>query len=80
MAIEHRSAVALLSWAKTVYTAEDLAGVLASTSICFDLSVFELFCSVNLRRQGDPGKETRWSSLPCLLTLGSHSSTRFPRP
>ena len=44
VAIEHRSALALLSWAKTVYTAEDLARILASTSICFDLSVFELFC------------------------------------
>jgi amino acid adenylation domain-containing protein len=43
VAIEHRSAVALLSWAHTVFTPEDMAGVLASTSICFDLSVFELF-------------------------------------
>ena len=41
--IEHRSAVAFLSWAHDVFTDEDLAGVLASTSICFDLSVFELF-------------------------------------
>ena len=43
VSIEHRSAVALLSWARTVFTPEDMAGVLASTSICFDLSVFELF-------------------------------------
>ncbi len=43
VAIEHRSAVALLSWAHTVFTPEDMTGVLASTSICFDLSVFELF-------------------------------------
>ncbi|HEX2090801.1 MAG TPA: AMP-binding protein, partial [Longimicrobiaceae bacterium] len=43
VAIEHGSAVALLSWAAGVYSAEDLSGVLASTSICFDLSVFELF-------------------------------------
>jgi acyl-coenzyme A synthetase/AMP-(fatty) acid ligase/acyl carrier protein len=48
--IEHRSAVALVSWAHTVFSAEDLAGVLASTSICFDLSVFELF--VPLSRGG----------------------------
>jgi non-ribosomal peptide synthetase component F len=32
-----------LYWAKEVFTTEHLAGVLASTSICFDLSVFELF-------------------------------------
>jgi amino acid adenylation domain-containing protein len=43
VAIEHRSAVALVHWARGVYPAEELAGVLASTSICFDLSVFELF-------------------------------------
>jgi amino acid adenylation domain-containing protein len=41
--IAHGSAVALLHWAKTVFAPEDLAGVLASSSICFDLSVFELF-------------------------------------
>ncbi|HEX8430582.1 MAG TPA: amino acid adenylation domain-containing protein, partial [Longimicrobium sp.] len=43
VAIEHESAVALLSWAAGVYTAEELSGVLASTSIAFDLSVFEIF-------------------------------------
>ncbi|HEX2090823.1 MAG TPA: AMP-binding protein, partial [Longimicrobiaceae bacterium] len=43
VAIEHGSTVALLSWAAGVYSAEELSGVLASTSICFDLSVFELF-------------------------------------
>jgi amino acid adenylation domain-containing protein len=43
VAIEHRSAVALLSWAGSVFDAEQLSGVLASTSICFDLSIFEIF-------------------------------------
>lgn len=43
VAIEHHSAVVLLTWAKEVFTSESLSGVLASTSICFDLSVFELF-------------------------------------
>ncbi|RAL26258.1 amino acid adenylation domain-containing protein [Thermoflavimicrobium daqui] len=41
--IEHRSVVALLMWASQVYSAEELQGVLASTSVCFDLSVFEMF-------------------------------------
>lgn len=41
--IEHRNAVAFLSWAQTVFTPEELEGVFASTSICFDLSVFEIF-------------------------------------
>ncbi|HEX5715932.1 MAG TPA: amino acid adenylation domain-containing protein [Thermoanaerobaculia bacterium] len=43
VAIEHASAVALVRWAREVFPPEDLAGVLASTSIAFDLSVFELF-------------------------------------
>jgi len=43
VAIEHHSSVALLYWALGVFTPKQLAGVLASTSICFDLSVFELF-------------------------------------
>lgn len=43
VAIEHRSTAALLRWAGSVFDAEALAGVLASTSLCFDLSVFELF-------------------------------------
>ncbi|HEX9936026.1 MAG TPA: AMP-binding protein, partial [Longimicrobium sp.] len=43
VAIEHESAVVLLAWASGVYTDEELSGVLASTSISFDLSVYELF-------------------------------------
>ena len=43
VAIQHSSAVALLHWAREVFSEEDLSGVLASTSICFDLSVFEIF-------------------------------------
>ncbi|HOW73556.1 MAG TPA: amino acid adenylation domain-containing protein, partial [Phycisphaerae bacterium] len=43
VAIEHRSTVDLLHWARTVYSPGELIGVLASTSLCFDLSVFELF-------------------------------------
>lgn len=43
VAIEHRSTVALIAWAMSTFAPEDLAGVLASTSFCFDLSVFEFF-------------------------------------
>ncbi|WP_157722062.1 non-ribosomal peptide synthase/polyketide synthase [Tumebacillus avium] len=50
VAIEHRSAATMVQWAQEEYTAEDLAGVLFSTSICFDLSVYELF--VTLRSGG----------------------------
>src|SRR5579864_5657899 len=41
--ITHGNAWALLRWAREIFPPEDLAGVLASTSICFDLSVLELF-------------------------------------
>jgi amino acid adenylation domain-containing protein len=47
VAIEHRNAVALLHWARSVFADDELAGVLASTSICFDLSIFELFVPLN---------------------------------
>ncbi|MBA4493457.1 non-ribosomal peptide synthetase [Paenactinomyces guangxiensis] len=43
VAIEHHSPVALLHWALSIYPLDTLSGVLASTSICFDLSVFEIF-------------------------------------
>ncbi|MET0623231.1 MAG: amino acid adenylation domain-containing protein [Pyrinomonadaceae bacterium] len=43
VAIEHRSAAAFIDWVGGVFAPEQLAGVLASTSICFDLSVFEIF-------------------------------------
>ncbi len=47
VAIEHRSAVTLLHWASETYSAAELQGVLAATSICFDLSVFELFAPLS---------------------------------
>src|SRR5439155_2541018 len=43
IAIEHNNPVAFIHWAKNQFTPEELAGVFASTSICFDLSVFEIF-------------------------------------
>ncbi|HUR45837.1 MAG TPA: amino acid adenylation domain-containing protein [Candidatus Saccharimonadales bacterium] len=43
VALEHRSVVTLAHWAKTIYSQEELSGVLAGTSVCFDLSVFEIF-------------------------------------
>ena len=43
VAIEHRSAVALMRWSRREYSDRELAGMLASTSITFDMSIFELF-------------------------------------
>ncbi len=47
VAIEHGSVNVLLHWAREVFPAEELSGVLASTSICFDLSVFEIFAPLS---------------------------------
>ncbi|HZO72941.1 MAG TPA: amino acid adenylation domain-containing protein, partial [Ktedonobacteraceae bacterium] len=47
VSIEHRNVLALLSWACETFPAADLSGVLLSTSICFDLSVFELFAPLS---------------------------------
>lgn len=46
VAIEHRHAVALVRWAGAVYDDQEWSGVLFSTSICFDLSVFEVFATL----------------------------------
>jgi amino acid adenylation domain-containing protein len=48
VAIEHHSPVALCHWAQQTFTRSQLSGVLATTSICFDLSVFELFVTLCL--------------------------------
>lgn len=45
--IRHRSPAVLVRWALSVFLPEELAGVLASTSICFDLSIFEIFVSLS---------------------------------
>ncbi|UWF47514.1 non-ribosomal peptide synthase/polyketide synthase [Pseudomonas sp. N3-W] len=50
VAIAHRNVQALIHWSREVYSEDDLQGVLASTSVCFDLSVWEIF--VTLARGG----------------------------
>jgi amino acid adenylation domain-containing protein len=41
--IEHRSAAALLEWCREAWPAAECGGVLGSTSVSFDMSVFEVF-------------------------------------
>lgn len=45
--IEHRNVNAFLHWAKDVFTPDEFKGVLAATSVCFDLSVFEIFAPLS---------------------------------
>jgi amino acid adenylation domain-containing protein len=47
VAITHRSASVFLQWAGTLFTSRQLAGTLFSTSVCFDLSVFEVFAPLS---------------------------------
>ncbi|MCJ8271912.1 MAG: non-ribosomal peptide synthetase, partial [Psychrosphaera sp.] len=41
--IEHRNTVCFIDWATRYFSAEELSCVLASTSLNFDLSIFEMF-------------------------------------
>jgi amino acid adenylation domain-containing protein len=43
VAIEHRSVAVLIHWTRATFRPAELAAVLGSTSICFDMSVFEIF-------------------------------------
>ncbi len=43
VAITHGSAVEMVRWAREAFSDEEIVGVLAATSVCFDLSVFEIF-------------------------------------
>ena len=72
VAIEHRSAVAFVTWARRVFTDEEFAGVLFSTSICFDLSVFELFATL-----GNGGKVILAKNALALPTLSAANEVRM---
>ncbi|HEY2114487.1 MAG TPA: amino acid adenylation domain-containing protein [Candidatus Angelobacter sp.] len=47
VAICHSSVVTFLRWCGETFLPEELSRVLASTSICFDLSVFEIFAPLS---------------------------------
>jgi amino acid adenylation domain-containing protein len=44
----HSNAVSFLDWVRSVYTTDELARVLASTSLSFDLSIFEMFAPLSV--------------------------------
>lgn len=47
VALEHRNAVAFASWARASFSDEEFSGVLFATSVCFDLSIFEMFATLS---------------------------------
>ena len=44
----HGSASGLVAWVQQTYSEQELACVAASTSICFDLSILEIFATLAL--------------------------------
>ncbi|HWZ45836.1 MAG TPA: amino acid adenylation domain-containing protein [Candidatus Saccharimonadales bacterium] len=46
--IQHGSAVVFSQWSRQIFTDEELSMVVACTSICFDLSVFEIFVPLSM--------------------------------
>ena len=45
--ITHRSVLTFLYWAREIFSAVELSRMLASASVCFDMSVFELFVTLS---------------------------------
>lgn len=45
--LSHRNALSFVTWAENTFSAEEFSGVLATTSICFDLSIFELWSTLS---------------------------------
>ena len=46
VSIPHSSANAFIRWCQKFFTEDSLSGVLAATSVCFDLSIFEIFVTL----------------------------------
>jgi len=46
VAIEHRNAAAFINWSLETFSTGQLSGMLAATSVCFDLSIFEIFATL----------------------------------
>lgn len=72
IAISHRNAQAMLAWAQAEYSTEQLKNVLAATSVCFDLSIFELFLPLQVG-----GTVTIVDDLLSLLDDDFHSKIDF---
>ena len=70
VAIEHRSGSVLMQWTRSSFTDAELGGVLAATSVCFDLSIFEIF--------GPLCWGGRLILVPDVLALAAPGADRLP--
>ncbi|MBR1240330.1 amino acid adenylation domain-containing protein [Bradyrhizobium sp. AUGA SZCCT0274] len=90
--IRHGGAAALIAWAHQTFSGTELTGVLAGTSVCFDLSVFELFAPLcgghtvilaesplDLFNLPDRDRVTLLNTVPSVMrVLLSSEGGRFP--
>ena len=92
--VQHANAAAFVDWALHVFTPDELASVLFATSVCFDLSIFELFVPLSVGGQvvvaanlldlpalAERGCITLVNTVPSLMTelLRQHSLPRTVR-
>ncbi|OOG41448.1 non-ribosomal peptide synthetase [Rhodanobacter sp. C05] len=79
--VQHANAAAFVDWALRVFTPDELASVLFATSVCFDLSIFELFVPLSIGGQvvvaanlldlpalAERGRITLVNTVPSLMT------------
>ncbi len=92
IAIEHRSVVAFARWARTAFSAAELSGMAAVTSVCFDISIFELFAplcwggrtilapsALELPTLPARGEITMVHTVPSAMAEVARSGVVFPR-
>jgi non-ribosomal peptide synthetase component F len=78
-AIEHHSTQGLMHWAWREFGKETLAGVLAASSICFDMSVFEIYVPLSWGGTVIMAEDVL-QLRTCRRKTRSPSSARFLRP
>jgi amino acid adenylation domain-containing protein len=80
VAIEHRDAVNFICWARTSFAADVLSRVLFSTSLSFDLSIYECLVPLTvggtvtivgnaLKLAGSPGEVTLLNGVPSVMNV-----------
>ncbi|MFI1436644.1 amino acid adenylation domain-containing protein [Streptomyces lydicus] len=70
--IEHRQTAEMLAWAHRVYSSAQLRNALATTSICFDLSLYEIFAPLTC---GGALTLVRGTALDLVTDPGLHGPT-----
>ena len=86
ISIAHSSVVSFMHWARDMFPPEELQGVLASTSICFDISLIELFIPLSwggrivMAQTADPGTELKNRSQVTLINTVPSAARELVQP